>query len=50
MDKLNLKQRDTFRKNYLLSLIDNGLVEMTIPEKPKSNKQRYRFKKKYKLF
>ncbi len=45
MDKLNLKHRDTFRKNYLLPSIDKGLVEMTIPEKPKSNKQKYRLKK-----
>ena len=46
MDKLNLKHRDTFRKNYLLPAISEGIVEMTIPEKPKSNKQKYRLKKK----
>ncbi len=46
MDKLNLKHRDTFRKNYLLPSIAEGFVEMTIPEKPKSNKQKYRLKKK----
>ena len=37
MEKLNLKHRDTFRKNYLLPSINEGLVEMTIPDKPKSN-------------
>ncbi len=46
MEKLNLKHRDTFRKNYLLPSINEGLVEMTIPDKPKSNKQKYRLKKK----
>ena len=46
MHKLNLKHRDTFRKNYLLPSINEGLVEMTIPEKPKSNKQKYGLKKK----
>ena len=46
MVKLNLKYRDTFRKNYLLSSIAEDLVEMTILEKPKSNKQKYRLKKK----
>ena len=45
MEKLNLKHRDTFRKNYLLPSINEGLVEMTIPDKPKSNKQKYRLKK-----
>ena len=46
MEKLNLKHRDTFRKNYLLPSINEGLVEMTIPDKPRSNKQKYRLKKK----
>lgn len=46
MDKLNLKHKDTFRKNYLLPSISEGLVEMTIPEKPNSNKQKYRLKNK----
>lgn len=31
IDKLNLKHRDTFRKNYLLPSINEGLVKMTIP-------------------
>ena len=46
MIKLNLKHRDTFRKNYLLPSINEGFIEMTIPDKPRSNKQKYRLKKK----
>ena len=42
MELLGLKHRPTFRDNYLLPALDMGLVEMTIPDKPKSNKQKYR--------
>ena len=35
------KSRDYFRKNILTPLIEAGKVDMTIPEKPKSSKQRY---------
>jgi ATP-dependent DNA helicase RecG len=31
-----------FRKNYLLPALKAGFLEMTIPGKPQSNKQRYR--------
>jgi len=41
MELIGLKHRPTFRKNYLLPAIDLGLIEMTIPDKPNSSKQRY---------
>ncbi|MEL6306140.1 MAG: Fic family protein, partial [Bacteroidota bacterium] len=37
-----LRHRETFRDNYLLPSIQEGLVEMTIPDKPKSPNQKYR--------
>lgn len=45
-DKLNLANRDNFRKNHLQSALDNGLIELTIPDKPKSSKQKYRLTEK----
>lgn len=44
MDRLGLKHRPTFRKNYLLPSMELGLVEMTIPDKPNSSRQKYRKK------
>ncbi len=38
---LGLKDAEHFRKAYLLPAIDAGLVEMTLPDKPKSRLQRY---------
>ena len=35
------KSRDYFRKNILVPLIEAGTVDMTIPEKPQSSKQKY---------
>ncbi len=40
--KLELKHEGNFRVNYLLPGLQLGLIEMTIPEKPKSCKQKYR--------
>ncbi|MFV0363907.1 MAG: Fic family protein [Suipraeoptans sp.] len=42
MERLGLKHRPTFRNNYLLPALEAGHVEMTIPDKPNSNKQKYR--------
>jgi len=42
MERVGLKHRPTFRANYLLPAIKNGYLEMTIPEKPNSSKQKYR--------
>ncbi len=44
MEKLNLKSRVGFRKNYLQPALKAGLIEMTNPDKPTSKNQKY-FKK-----
>ena len=41
MQKLNLKAKEGFRRNYLCPAIDQNLIYMTIPDKPKSKNQRY---------
>jgi ATP-dependent DNA helicase RecG len=43
---LKLKNDEHFRKAYLLPAIKAGVIEMTLPEKPKSSKQRYRLTNK----
>jgi ATP-dependent DNA helicase RecG len=39
---LGLKDDEHFRKTYLLPALEAGLIEMTIPDKPRSSKQKYR--------
>jgi ATP-dependent DNA helicase RecG len=39
---LNLKGQANFRDRYLKPALDLELVEMTIPDKPRSSKQKYR--------
>jgi len=39
---LGLKGRANFEKRHLKPALSQGLVEMTIPDKPRSSKQRYR--------
>lgn len=41
-DALGLKDRKHFGDAYLQPALEAGLLEMTIPEKPQSSKQRYR--------
>jgi len=41
-EALKLKDDEHFRKAYLLPALDAGLIEMTIPDKPRSSKQKYR--------
>lgn len=41
MEKLGLKSREGFRRNYLRPAIDMNLIRMTIPDKPNSRNQRY---------
>ena len=43
---LELKHRENFRDAYLNPAIEEGLVAMTIPDKPTSSKQTYRLTKK----
>lgn len=42
LGKLGLKSRNTLRNHYLTPAIEQGLVTMTIPEKPNSRNQRYK--------
>jgi len=41
-EKLNLSDRENFRLNYLKPALEQGFVEMTLPDKPNSNLQKYR--------
>jgi len=42
MDALGLRDRKHFGDAYLQPALEAGLLEMTIPDKPQSSKQRYR--------
>lgn len=39
---LEIRHRDYFSDQFLNPAIKAGFIEMTIPEKPKSSKQKYR--------
>lgn len=41
MEKLELKSREGFRRNYLRPALELNLIRMTIPDKPNSRNQRY---------
>ena len=41
MDKVGIKSRASFKKNYLDPILESGMIEMTIPDKPISRNQRY---------
>lgn len=43
---MKLTHKPNFRKNYLQPAIELGLIEITIPEKPSSSKQKYRLTSK----
>jgi len=43
---LGLKDTEHFRKSYIQPALEAGLIEMTIPDKPRSKKQKYRLTKK----
>ncbi len=43
---LALRHEDYFREAYLVPALTVGLIEMTIPDKPKSSKQKYRLTQK----
>ena len=44
MQLVGLTHRATFQKNYLNPAIEASLIKRTIPDKPKSPKQKYRLK------
>jgi ATP-dependent DNA helicase RecG len=48
MELLKLKHREHFRSNILKPMIENGLLELTIPNKPKSPNQKYKSTRKIK--
>ena len=41
MEKLELKSKEGFRRNYLHPAMEQNLIRMTIPDKPNSKNQRY---------
>ena len=43
---LALRHEDYFRKAYLIPALTAGIIEMTIPGKPTSSKQKYRLTQK----
>ena len=49
-EALALKNDEHFRKAYLNPALEQGLIEMTIPDKPRSSRQRYRVTEKGKAF
>jgi len=46
MAELGLRHWKTFQANYLMPLLGAGILERTIPNKPKSRLQKYRLAKK----
>lgn len=45
-EKLGLNDNEHFRLYYILACLEAGLIEMTIPDKPKSSRQKYRLSAK----
>lgn len=41
MEIMGYKHKNTFRKKYVLPLLESGKLKMTIPDKPNSSKQKY---------
>ena len=39
--KFSVKNRTRFRNRYITPLIEEGFIEMTLPDKPRSGKQKY---------
>lgn len=43
---VEIRHRETFQRNYLDYLLEKGLIERTIPDKPQSRLQKYRLSEK----
>ena len=41
MDEFYFDSRTSFRRKYLTPMLKNGVLKMTIPEKPSSKNQKY---------
>lgn len=41
MEKLGIKSKETLRSNYIDTALENGLIKMTLPDKPTSKNQMY---------
>ena len=41
MEKIGYKNRTRFRRDYIKPLVEKGLLNMTIPDKPTSKNQKY---------
>ncbi len=41
MKRLNIKSKETLRSTYLNPALENGLIKMTLPDKPNSKNQKY---------
>lgn len=41
-EAVGLKDAEHFRRHYLLPALAAGLLEMTVPDKPRSSRQKYR--------
>ena len=41
MNMLNMKSRISFRENYLIPAIDNGIIKMSFPDNPTNKNQTY---------
>ena len=41
-DALELQDRKSFRERYLKPALEQGLIQMSVPDKPNSRLQRYR--------
>ena len=46
LERLGLSNHSANRKRHIQTLVDIGVLEMTIPEKPNDRNQKYRKKKK----
>ncbi|MDP8052750.1 hypothetical protein QJU23_10040 [Pasteurella atlantica] len=42
MQFVEISHREYFRSEFLQPALEKGLIELTIPDKPKSSKQKYR--------